>query len=191
MWRDAFRPDTFGAPQKAARSNPFAPEGRGATHSPPFRGRAWRAGLTARAAPCGTCIFLREGSFLNSGPSCQAPPQSAGPDGLVIGKGHPPPGTLFVPRSATPPQHERSSREPPQCYCRAGPKWSATIAARSAPACVPARTPPLGEPGRAVIRPSRTSTRIRCRPPRSHAASLPACGQRRPGPSSAPPAERP
>jgi len=37
MWRDAFRPDTFGVPPKAARSNPFAPSGRGATHSPASR----------------------------------------------------------------------------------------------------------------------------------------------------------
>ena len=57
MWRDAFRPDTFGVPPKAARSNPIAPEGRGATHNPPCRGRAWRAGLTALAAPCGTVSF--------------------------------------------------------------------------------------------------------------------------------------
>jgi hypothetical protein len=27
IWRDAFRSDTFGAPQKAARSNPFSPAG--------------------------------------------------------------------------------------------------------------------------------------------------------------------
>jgi hypothetical protein len=65
MWRDAFRPDTFGVPQKAAWSNPFAPKGRGATHSAPFRGRAWRAGLTALAAPCGTRIFCVRGRYPN------------------------------------------------------------------------------------------------------------------------------
>ena len=48
MRRDALRPDSFRRPRKAARSNPCGSSRDSGAQ------RDARAGLTARAAPCGT-----------------------------------------------------------------------------------------------------------------------------------------
>ena len=51
---EAPRPDTIRTAAESGAVKPppqAAPKGRGATHR---RSRAWRAGLTALAAPCGT-----------------------------------------------------------------------------------------------------------------------------------------
>ncbi len=65
IWRDAFRPDTSGVPQKAARSS--------CLHREPKRNKVAAFGKLVfvlggrrldrtKAAPCGTRIFPREGS---------------------------------------------------------------------------------------------------------------------------------